>query len=84
VLLGRHGNPRGWGEVLHIRNMNPVVFCLDAMARNSNGRRGGALGTGAGAATLRAATYRTDATGERAMNSVVIAGFHERRRPPVG
>jgi hypothetical protein len=55
------------GEVLHIRNMNSVVFCLDALARNSNGRRGGALGTGTGAASLRAATYRTDATGERAL-----------------
>ena len=56
--------------------MNSVVVCLDALARNSNDRRGGALGTAAGAASLRAATYRTDATGERALNYVVTAGFH--------
>lgn len=60
------------GEVLHIRNVNSVVFWLDALARNSNGRRGGALGTAAGAASLRAATYRTDATGERALNSPLL------------
>ena len=55
--------------------MNSVVFCLDALARNSDGRHGGALGTAAAAASLRAAPYRTDATGERALNSVVTAGF---------
>jgi hypothetical protein len=60
------------GEVLHIRNVNSVVFWLDALARNSNGRHGGALGTAAGAASLRAATYRTDATRERALNSPLL------------
>jgi hypothetical protein len=72
------------GEVLHIRNMNSVVFCLDALARNSNGRHGDALGTAAGAASLRAAPYRTDATGERALNSVVAAGLHGSRWLPIG
>ena len=43
-----------------------------------------ALGTAAGAASLRAATYRTDATGERALNSVVTATFHRCRWLPIG
>jgi hypothetical protein len=78
--------PRGvsGGELLHIRNMNSVVVCLNALACNSNGRRGGALGTAAGAASLRAATYRIDATGERALNSVVTAAFHGYRWLPIG
>jgi hypothetical protein len=52
---------------------------LDALACNSNGRRGGTLRTAAGAASLRAATYRIDATGERALNSVVTAALHRCR-----
>jgi hypothetical protein len=64
--------------------MNSVVVCLDALARNSSDRRGGTLGTAVGAASLRAATYRTDATGERALNSVVAAGLHGSRWLPIG